>query len=193
MRDGFTGWLTLEVGGGTLEEALPNKGLAEEELNVLFRPVLCREALEEHHDFLKVHADELVGPFDEEGGADVEVEFRKSLLLGLVKNVSYDKSLKGAKGGAYKVGIPHANGVLDTDFPHQKTVHPPETELNKLDAFSFQVLGQVGVYSRGEIAESGDLALNTWLGNDIVVLDTVEQLGQTPKGICFYSIENRLG
>lgn len=83
VRNGLTGWLTLEMSGRALEEALPDKGFAEEQLNVLLGPVLCREALKEHHDLLKVHADELVGPLDEEGGADVEVKLGEALFLGL--------------------------------------------------------------------------------------------------------------
>ena len=58
-----------------LEQALPDVGLAEQELNVLLGPLARRQGLEKHHDLLEVHLDELVGPFDEKGGADVEVEF----------------------------------------------------------------------------------------------------------------------
>lgn len=83
VRNGLTGRLTLKMSGRALEEALPDKGFAEEQLNVLLGPVLCGEALEEHHDLLKVHADELVGPLDEESSADVEVELREALFLGL--------------------------------------------------------------------------------------------------------------
>ena len=39
--------------------------------------------VEKHHDFLKVHFHELIGPFDKEGGAHVKVKFREALLLGL--------------------------------------------------------------------------------------------------------------
>lgn len=57
-----------------LEQTLPDEGLAEKELYVLLRPLLGRERLQEHHHFLKVHFAELVGPFDEEGCAYVEME-----------------------------------------------------------------------------------------------------------------------
>jgi len=39
--------------------------------------------LKEHHDFLKVHLQKLLGPFDKKGNADIEVELGKALLLGL--------------------------------------------------------------------------------------------------------------
>jgi hypothetical protein len=56
------------------EQTLPNEGLAKQQLDILLRPVTCRQRLQKHHDFLEVHFDELVGPFDEKGGANVEVE-----------------------------------------------------------------------------------------------------------------------
>jgi hypothetical protein len=76
------------MSGRALEEALPDKGFAEEQFNVLLGPVLCGEALKEHHDLLKVHADELVGPLDEEGGADVEVKLGEALFLGLDRQLA---------------------------------------------------------------------------------------------------------
>ena len=57
-----------------LEQALPDERLAQQELDVLLRPTLSWERLQEHHDFLEVHLAKLVGPLDEEGGADVQVE-----------------------------------------------------------------------------------------------------------------------
>jgi len=46
-----------------LEQALPDKRLAQQELDVLLRPALSRKRLQEHHDFLEVHLAEFVGPF----------------------------------------------------------------------------------------------------------------------------------
>jgi len=66
-----------------LEEALPYIGLAEQQLNVLLGPVARRQGLQEHHDLLEVHLEELVGPFDQERGADIEVKLREAVLLGL--------------------------------------------------------------------------------------------------------------
>lgn len=66
-----------------LEQALPYIRLAEEQLDVLLGPVARREGLQEHHDLLEVHLEELVGPLDQEGGADVEVELGEAVLLGL--------------------------------------------------------------------------------------------------------------
>jgi hypothetical protein len=36
------------------EQALPDKGFAEKKLDVLFCPVLGRESLKKHHDFLNI-------------------------------------------------------------------------------------------------------------------------------------------
>ena len=68
---------------GPLEQTLPNKRLTEQQLDILLRPVLRRQGLQEHHDFLEVHALQLFAPFDEEGGADVEVEVAEALVFGL--------------------------------------------------------------------------------------------------------------
>ena len=54
-----------------LEQALPDECLAQQEFNVLLRPTLSWKCLQEHHDLLEIHFAELVGPFDEEGGAYV--------------------------------------------------------------------------------------------------------------------------
>ena len=53
------------------EETLPDERLAQQQLHILLGPVLGWQRLKEHHDFLEVHALELLGPFDEEGGAYV--------------------------------------------------------------------------------------------------------------------------
>jgi len=37
-------------------------------------------------------------------------------------------------GTQYHVRIPHPNRVLDTEFPHEHAVHPPEAELYELNA-----------------------------------------------------------
>ena len=65
------------------KQTLPDVRLGKEHLDVLLAPVLGGQALQEHHDFLEIHLNELIGPFHEEGGADVEVEFRESLFFGL--------------------------------------------------------------------------------------------------------------
>lgn len=65
------------------EQTLPDVRLAQQQLDLLLGPVPGRQCLQEHHDLLEVHRDQLGGPADEEGGADVEVEARKALLFGL--------------------------------------------------------------------------------------------------------------
>ncbi len=64
-----------------LKQTLPNKRLAEQELDILLRPVLRGEGLEEHHDLLEIHALQPLAPLDEEGGADVEAEVGEALVF----------------------------------------------------------------------------------------------------------------
>jgi hypothetical protein len=66
------------------EETLPDKCFAQEQLNVLLCPVTSRQRLQKHHDFLEVHFNELVGPFDEKSGANVEVEIGEATIFGLL-------------------------------------------------------------------------------------------------------------
>ena len=66
-----------------LEQTLPNERLTQKQLDVLLRPAPRRQSLQEHHDLLEVHALQLLGPFDEEGGADVEVEGGEAVRLTL--------------------------------------------------------------------------------------------------------------
>lgn len=54
-----------------LEQALPDECLAQQEFDVLLRPALSWKRLQEHHDLLKVHLAEFVGPFHQESGAYV--------------------------------------------------------------------------------------------------------------------------
>lgn len=98
-----------------LVQALPDKGLAEQQLYVLFGPRLGRQALEEHHDFLKVHFCEFVGPLHEKGGADVEMEFGEALLFGLwgVERMFW---LVCGLGGAERVSCREMRGVMDSRF-----------------------------------------------------------------------------
>lgn len=56
------------------EQALPDKRLAQQEFDILLRPVFGRQRLQKHHDLLEIHALQLFGPFDEESSADVEVK-----------------------------------------------------------------------------------------------------------------------
>lgn len=66
-----------------LEKTLPDERLAEQELDVFLSPVLGWQGLQEHHDLLEIHFAELVRPFDEEGGAHVEVEGGEALVFSL--------------------------------------------------------------------------------------------------------------
>lgn len=73
------------MGGGSLEKRLPNEGFTQKQFNIFFGPVSRRKRLQEHHDFLEVHFSKFIGPFDEKGDADVEMEFGESLLLSLAE------------------------------------------------------------------------------------------------------------
>ena len=41
--------------------------------------------------------------------------------------------------GTYQIGVPHSDGILYADFPHQQAVHPPKRELHELDVLYFQM------------------------------------------------------
>lgn len=71
-----------------LEQTLPNKRLTQQQLHILLSPLLRRQTLQEHHNLLKLHLTEFLGPFDEKGGADVEVEFRETLVFCLLSHQS---------------------------------------------------------------------------------------------------------
>lgn len=73
----------LDMSFGAPEQALPDECFAKEQLNVLLGPVASGEGLEEHHDLLKIHLQQLVSPLDKECCADVKMEVREALVLGL--------------------------------------------------------------------------------------------------------------
>lgn len=64
-----------------LVQTLPDESLAEEQLDIFFRPGLGGETLQKHHNLLEVHFDKLVGPLNQESSADVKVEFGESLFF----------------------------------------------------------------------------------------------------------------
>lgn len=39
----------------------------------------------------------------------------------------------------YQIGIPHSDGILNADLPHEKAVHPPESKLHELDVLNVQM------------------------------------------------------
>jgi hypothetical protein len=65
------------------EQALPYERFAQQQLNVLLGPLLSRQRLQEHHDFLEIHLAQLVRPLDEECCAYVKMEGRESIFLSL--------------------------------------------------------------------------------------------------------------
>ena len=68
----------------TLKQALPDESLAQQQLNIFFCPLPGRQGLQKHHNLLKVHFAKLVGPLDEESGADVKVEGRETVFFSLI-------------------------------------------------------------------------------------------------------------
>lgn len=75
--------LPLEVRAASSKQALPDKSFGQQELDVLLCPIACRQALEEHHDLLEVHFDQLIRPLNQKGSADVEVEIGETAFFGL--------------------------------------------------------------------------------------------------------------
>lgn len=95
-------------------------------------------------------------------------------------------------GVSHHVSVPHPDGVLDAYLPHEETVHPPEAELYELDVFFLHVLDKALVYPRGKVSQRSNLALNSWLSNDVVILDAIEQLGQAPESVGLDRVQHRL-
>jgi hypothetical protein len=104
-------------------------------------------------------------------------------------------------GAAYQIRVPHPNGTFDAHLPHQKAVHPPESELQEFDSLIFEMRRErrfgfslmrygekrlLTVYPLDELAHPLYQALDTWLLRDIIVLYPIKQLGEAPEGICFY-------
>jgi len=72
-------YMSLALG----KQAFPDERLAEQQLDILLRPVLGREGLQVDHDALEIHPAQLVRPFHQEGGTDVKVEGGEALVFGL--------------------------------------------------------------------------------------------------------------
>lgn len=99
--------------------------------------------------YLKVHLDQLIRPFDQECGTDVEMKSRKALLLGLNSSACVQTTKNAI---AYHVRIPHANRVLDAHFPHEQAIHPSEAELHELYTFLFEVFGKGRINAYSQVA-----------------------------------------
>ena len=69
--------------GRPLKQTLPDIRLAQQQLNILLRPLARRQRLEKHHNLLKVHLDQFIGPLDQERRAHVQVEFGEALFFSL--------------------------------------------------------------------------------------------------------------
>jgi hypothetical protein len=69
------------------EQRLPDERLAQQQLDILLRPIPCRQGLQEHHYLLKVHLHELIRPLDQKCGADVQVEVGEAAVFGLAREL----------------------------------------------------------------------------------------------------------
>jgi hypothetical protein len=67
------------------KEALPNPSLAQEHLDVFLGPLPGRQCLQEHHDFLEVHLQELFRPFHQECCANIKMKLREALFFRLLR------------------------------------------------------------------------------------------------------------
>jgi len=149
--------------------------------------------------YLEVHLPELVTPLYEEREADVQVELAKGVApLGLScsqQNPVSSRSVRGphqpSLGFTYKVSIPHPDNILYAELSHEEAVHPPERELDKLDALILEVGRQRRIDPRAERLHPRHLALNTRLGEDVVVLNPIQQFRQAPKAVGLERLEYR--
>jgi len=78
---------------------------------------------------------------------------------------------RGLGWGTYNICIPHSNDVSDSKFPHEQTIHPPETELDELYALLVEMVCERGVNAGYQFAEGGDHSLDSGLGEDVIVLE----------------------
>lgn len=180
----------LEMRATALEQTLPNEGLAQEQFNVFFGPLPRGERLKKHHNLLEVHLPQLVAPFDKKSGTNVEMEGGEAIFFCL-----YRVSIRARKddSSTYQISVPHPDSVFHRNFSHEETVHPAEAELDELDTLVLQMCCQISVNSGREIPQICNLSLNAGLVRDVIVLNAIQQLCQTPKRVCLDRIENRLG
>lgn len=73
----------------TLEKTLPDECFTQEQLNILFCPALGGKTLKKHHNLLKIHVEELIGPLHKKGRTHVQMEFGEALLFGLVNWLAF--------------------------------------------------------------------------------------------------------
>lgn len=79
------------------------------------------------------------------------------------------------------IRVPHPDRAVNADFPHEEAIHPTEGELHKLDSLILEMLRETGVDSHCQVSKCADLADNARLGEDVVVLDAIEEFGETPE------------
>lgn len=124
--------------------------------------------------YLKLHLRQLLRPLDQKGRAHIEVEIREPLLLRQIR-------------------IPHPDDAADGELAHEQAVDPAEAKLHELDPFTLEVFRQPGIDARGEVLEGAHLPHDSRLGEDVVVLDAVEEFGEAPEGVGFDGVEHGAG
>lgn len=72
----------------TSEEALPDESLTQEELDVFLGPFTRWQRLQKHQYLLEIHLHQLVRPFDQECGANIEVKLGEPIFFRLERLVS---------------------------------------------------------------------------------------------------------
>lgn len=96
--------------------------------------------------YLEIHLAELVTPLDKKRRTYIEVELRKGVRTFRLEGQSGDHirslALYTDTSDTYQVCIPHPDGILYTDFPHQETIHPSKSELHEFDILGLQVSGE---------------------------------------------------
>lgn len=77
------------------------------------------------------------------------MELREALVFSLsILSVSSEVG----EGLAHKVRVPHSDGILDTNLPHEQAVHPSKGELNEFDTLLFHVLGKGTINAARQIS-----------------------------------------
>ena len=89
------------------------------------------------------------------------------------------------------IRIPHADRAFDIDLPHEQAIDPAKAKLHELDALALQMPRQPAIDPRRQIPQRAHLPHNPRLGKDIIILYTVEELGETPKRIRLDGVQDR--
>lgn len=90
------------------------EALGEQQIQVVFVPLLGRQILQVDHGVLERHLFDVLREVQKQGSAHVAVELGEALILG-------------------EVGVPQADCLINIEFSSQVAADPPVGEIHKVD------------------------------------------------------------